>query len=464
MLIRAIAASALLAHAALAHGPAAFPPDDPHALVRIHLDSWDELEALERAGAEPMACRIALGDQLFAVGAETAAQWAAAGDAHILIPDITAHLNEQLENEPDPAPRGASFFDAYQTFETIDARLDLYAQDPRVAIVEVGLTLEGRMVRGVRITGDPGDPPKPAVLVNGGQHAREWISPASTMYLIEQLLSGDGTSPAVTTALDGVDFYVIPVVNADGYAYSWTPGNRFWRKNRRPNPDGSFGVDPNRNWSEGWGLSTGSSGFPSSAAYRGPFPFSEPCTDNLRAFIESRPEIRAHVDVHNFAQLLLGAWAYTNDPAPYPETLLPLGEAINLAIVLENGADYDFETGAGSIGFASGAMPDWTFGELGVMSWTLELRDQGQFGFTLPASEIIPTSEEAFAGILRLARQIAECPADLNIDGVINAADLAILISRWNEPRGLTDVDLSGQIDAADLARVISMWGMTCSF
>jgi hypothetical protein len=410
-----------------------------------------------------MACRVALGDQLFAAPAELAAQWAAERKAQILVPDIAAELADHLE-PAGPAPRGASFFDAYQTFDVIDARLDLYTQDPRVAIVEIGQTFEGRTVRGVRITSDPGAPAKPAVLVNGGQHAREWISPATCMFLIEQLLSGDGTDPAVTSALAGVDFIVIPVVNADGYVYSWTPGNRFWRKNRRPNVDGSFGVDPNRNWGVAWGLNSGSSGFPGSSIYRGTAPFSEPCTANLRDFILSTPEIRAHIDVHNFAQLLLGAWAHTNDDAPYPETLLPLGEAVNLAIVQENGASYDFRTGDGGIGLAAGVMPDWTFGELGVISWTLELRDQGQFGFILPASQIVPTSEEAFAGILRLARQIAECPADLDIDGVIGASDLAILISRWNEPRGLSDVDLSGQVDAADLARLIGAWGTTCSF
>ncbi len=254
----------------------------------------------------------------------------------------------------------------------------------------------------------------------------------------------------------------MPVVNADGYVYSWTPGNRLWRKNRRDNPGSSFGVDPNRNWAEGWGLSSGSSGTASSSTYRGPAPFSEPCTANLRDFINSRPEIRAHVDVHNFAQLILGAWAYTDDPAPDAATLLPYGEAIEVVMDAEHGVAYDFRTGAGGIGFASGAMPDWTFGELGIMSWTFELRDTGQFGFQLPASQLVPTAQECEAGLLRIAEQIAQCPSDVNFDGVVDATDLAIVLSRWGNQRGLSDVDLSGVVDSGDLANLLAGWGSVC--
>ena len=440
---------------AFGHGPPPMVADDV-SLLRVQVGSLEELAALEEAGAEPWACRPGVGVQLMSAPRGLADRLEADG-ATVVARDLAEMLDASLAAE-----RGGGFFDNYQTFGTIDARLDELAMNPRVELFEVGLTLEGRMVRGIRITAPGAAGPKPGVLVNGAQHAREWISPASVMWLAEALIDGYGVDADVTSALDGVDFYLVPVVNADGYAYSWTPGNRQWRKNRRPNPGGSFGVDPNRNWAEGWGLSSGSSGSQSSSTYRGPTPFSEPCTANLRDFIISRPEIRAHVDVHNFAQLVLGAWAYTNTPAPEPETLLPLGEAISDAIVAENGVFYDFRTGAGGIGLASGAMPDWTFGELGVMSWTFELRDTGNFGFLLPASQIVPTSEESAAGILRLANQIAQCPSDLNVDGVVDAGDLAIILTRWGSQRGLADTDLSGVVDAGDLASMLAAWGSSC--
>jgi hypothetical protein len=45
----------------------------------------------------------------------------------------------------------------------------------------------------------------------------------------------------------------------------------------------------------------------------------------------------------------------------------------------------------------SGSVADWGYEVLGVkFSFGVELRDQGQFGFVLPATQIIPTAEENF--------------------------------------------------------------------
>ena len=49
---------------------------------------------------------------------------------------------------------------------------------------------------------------------------------------------------------------------------------------------------------------------------------------------------------------------------------------------------------------ATGASYDWAKGVAGIKySYTLELRDRGDFGFLLPSSQIIPTGEETWAGI-----------------------------------------------------------------
>ena len=49
-------------------------------------------------------------------------------------------------------------------------------------------------------------------------------------------------------------------------------------------------------------------------------------------------------------------------------------------------------------------------------------------------------------------------PADLNGDGVVNAEDLAMLLSRWSEGAGIGDVNFDGEINAADLAELLSVW------
>ena len=97
-----------------------------------------------------------------------------------------------------------------------------------------------------------------------------------------------------------------------------------------------------------------------------------------------------------------------------------------------------------------------------VLPNTFELRDQGQFGFTLPVSQLIPAAEEAYAGFIRLGKHVAYCPQDLNVDGTVDGTDLAIMLSRWGQTRGLTDVNLSGTVDGGDLAVLLASWGQTC--
>ena len=71
--------------------------------------------------------------------------------------------------------------------------------------------------------------------------------------LRNQLIS-DADSDDVTASLrEMYNWYIHPVVNPDGYDYTWTD-NRMWRKTRRPN-EGSdcVGTDGNRNFDRGFG-------------------------------------------------------------------------------------------------------------------------------------------------------------------------------------------------------------------
>lgn len=49
------------------------------------------------------------------------------------------------------------------------------------------------------------------------------------------------------------------------------------------------------------------------------------------------------------------------------------------------------------------------------------------------------------------------CPADLNADGTVNAADLATLLGAWGEAGG--DLDGDGTTGAPDLASMLNAWG-----
>lgn len=123
-----------------------------------------------------------------------------------------------------------------------------------------------------------GKPNAPALWIDGGIHAREWISPAAVTYIIDYLVEN---SDRLET-----DYYILPVVNPDGYEYSFS-SERLWRKNRRKvSSDSCSGVDLNRNFGYRWG-GKGTSKNVCHDTYPGTGPFSEPETSAIRNFFET---------------------------------------------------------------------------------------------------------------------------------------------------------------------------------
>src|SRR3712207_5937894 len=108
------------------------------------------------------------------------------------------------------------------------------------------------------------------------------------------------------------------MVNPDGHEYSRTQ-DRLWRKNRRRNPDGSIGVDPNRNYGYMWGtlnVST-SSHVPRDDTYVGPRAFSEPEIRAVRNLV-ARELFAGVLTYHSYSQLILFPWGSTSKPIVDP--------------------------------------------------------------------------------------------------------------------------------------------------
>lgn len=50
---------------------------------------------------------------------------------------------------------------------------------------------------------------------------------------------------------------------------------------------------------------------------------------------------------------------------------------------------------------ASGGSTDWAYDTTGIQyTYALEMRDTGEYGFLLPADQILPTGEETWAGLI----------------------------------------------------------------
>ncbi|MCA9710849.1 MAG: hypothetical protein KDK70_33715, partial [Myxococcales bacterium] len=314
-----------------------------------------------------------------------------------LVPDVVAvaraeHARLSTVDAARPVPP-ERWFDDYRDLETIHAYLDELAQ-ARPDLVEastLGHSLQGRPLRVLRIhgtgtgtgtstgtgtgtgagTGSPGVSAQPParMLIDGGLHAREWISMMVATCVADRLVRGYDDDARLRRFVDEVELWVLPVANPDGYVHSWQR-DRYWRKNRR----GEHGVDLNRNFGLAWG-GEGSSDNPASQVYRGEAPFSEPESAAIRALLESR-RFDAHVDFHSYGQLLLHPWSYTRQRSPDHRRLQGLATAMVKAIAAEHGERYRLISGA-SLYPAAGTLMDWAYGIRGVASFVIELRPRG---------------------------------------------------------------------------------------
>jgi hypothetical protein len=378
-----------------------------HKVVRVDIRSDRDLRAMLRISADVWSEHIGIGPADFRVAPESLAALAASGLSYtVLVEDVQERIDAERARLAAPAA-GAGWFDDFKDLAAVEARLDeLAALRPDLAqVVQVGTSLEGRPIRGLRICNDGTYPGrrKPGMVWASTQHAREWIAPMVTMYLAETLLTRYGADPDVTRVVDRAETFIVPVVNVDGYVYSWTT-DRLWRKNRRVNAgSGCVGVDLNRNWSYQWGLNNGSSGNPCSETYRGAAPFSEPETATLSQFISAHPFVRYVHDMHSYGQWLLHPWGFTNALPPGHSFYQRLGADMAALILAVHGRTYLYGPTYTTLYPVSGSVTDWAWGAEHAYSTVIELRGPD---FIVPPSEIVPNSEEVLPAVLYLANRM----------------------------------------------------------
>jgi len=132
------------------------------------------------------------------------------------------------------------------------------------------------------------DEDEPNLFLFTGIHAREILGVELNLYSAERILVTYDTDPAVKELVDNNQIYILMTANPDGFHHMWNIDSA-WRKNRRPNEDGSFGVDMNRNYPMAWDLDfCKGSDVQSSNNYRGPSAASEPETQTIVAFHSDR--------------------------------------------------------------------------------------------------------------------------------------------------------------------------------
>lgn len=152
------------------------------------------------------------------------------------------------------APSAAQdFFADYRSYRDILTKLGSYksTSDMTITMQTMGRSHELRLLNVLRFYSTTARPSR-KLWISCGQHAREWIAPASCMHMIDTIVQTGRTNPRIATMLSRFQVFIAPLLNPDGYEYSRTK-YRYWRKNRRSNGWGRYGVDLNRNWPGKWG-------------------------------------------------------------------------------------------------------------------------------------------------------------------------------------------------------------------
>jgi hypothetical protein len=296
----------------------------------------------------------------------------------------------------------------YHTVDEADQELAAYAAaHPLLTrLVTIGTSIEGRPIRALKISDNAAmDESEPRVLVVGCHHARELMSVELPLYLMRRLLDAYGTDPVLTQLVDTREVWIVPVLNPDGHVYvenhSGGQSDGWWRKNRRANNDGSFGVDLNRNYGYEWGHDNyGSSPTPASEVYRGMWPFSEPETAAFRDFMAAQA-FSLCVSFHSYGELVLYPWGYVPADTPDHAVYKALGDSVAAMNGYLAGNNR-----SGAIYATNGDMSDWAYGETGLKpaaySFTFELNTAEQGGFGPPDNLIGPTCELNWGPLLTL--------------------------------------------------------------
>ncbi|MCP2604865.1 M14 family metallopeptidase [Candidatus Aminicenantes bacterium AH-873-B07] len=295
---------------------------------------------------------------------------------------------------------------AYHSYTELERDLfNLEQSYPEIAkIFDIGDSWENRNIYAIKISDNVEfDEDEAEVFFVGCHHAREWISVEIPYLLAHYLLLNYYQNPRIQNIVDNSEIWIVPLLNPDGLEYSITTF-RYWRKNRRDNGNGSYGVDLNRNYGYNWGYDNiGSSPNTFSQTYRGLSPFSEPETRAIKNLFEQK-NFKAAVSYHSYSQIILYPWGYTEEPSPLNDLLERLSENMANLICQVNGNTYLTGQSGKILYLTNGDATDWILGIYNIPAFTIELPpiDFISGGFFNSEEDIIPIFKENLPAALFL--------------------------------------------------------------
>jgi hypothetical protein len=464
-----------------------------YSQVRVYITSKDDIRSLAQAGlaVDHIDYRgtyfdVVLDNEEVTILRSTGRRY------EILVDDLeAAYRNRPKMSRPEtqaleaemrvlynpPSNFNYGSMGGYYTFTEVLAELDdMRALYPNLisARQSLGLSIESRDLWMVKISDNPDmDESEQEILYTGLHHAREPQSMATVIYFMWYMLENYGIDPTVTNLVDNRELYFVPVVNPDGYVYNQQTnpsGGGLWRKNRRNNGNGTYGVDLNRNYGYKWGYdNSGSSPTTSSQTYRGTAPFSEPETQVMRDFALGR-QFRMANNYHSYGNLLIFPWGFiSNYFTPDHSMYVAWGQDMTQF------NNYVDGTANQTVGYlVNGEANDWLYGEQiqkdKVFGFTTEV-GTGTDGFWPSQSRIIPLADENVYPNLVLAAGVSEVtPPVISNEQASNVTSNSALITWTTDENsnsvveyGLTTAYGSRAGDTAESATYVTSHSVSLS-
>uniref|UniRef100_A0A915L8G2 Peptidase M14 carboxypeptidase A domain-containing protein n=1 Tax=Romanomermis culicivorax TaxID=13658 RepID=A0A915L8G2_ROMCU len=349
--------------------------------------------------------------------------------------------SRRFKDESSNSPSSSFNLASYNSYDDIVKYLmAIQSEFPFISqVINIGKSHENRQLLVLKI-GRPTGNFKRSIWIDAGIHAREWITPATALYFINQLVKKYETDPKIKAYVDQLDWYIMPLVNPDGYEYtrqSVDPKVRLWRKNRSPpicrqsrwGQECCQGVDLNRNFDFHFG-EIGASTNPCEEIFSGSNAFSEPETRAIADFILPRQSafyafVTLHSEQNSKVKKRRRAVRYNKAPkkaaprgtAQYlaksvaEKAARALRTLYNTKYIVGTGADTLCKEKTNLLHPASGGSDDWAKLNAGIkFVYLIELRpeDNRWDGFILTEDQILPTARETWEGMKSVADAVVK--------------------------------------------------------
>lgn len=267
-----------------------------------------------------------------------------------------------------------------------------------------GNSYENRPLKVITITNGDIVRNKKVIFIDAGIHARDWISVSTALFIIYELVHNFGSNKHL---LENHNWVIMPVVNPDGYEFTFSsPANRMWKKTRKPY-DNCIGVDLDRNFGYMFDFSSGVSDDPCLDTFKGPHPFSEPEAEALEYAINALSnDMVFYLTLRSFGDYLLHPWSFLPMVPLNLAQLSDVGIAGANAIENHSGRKYTVGSAAFQTFSVPGASMDFAYSLTFKIACTMKLQGGGERGYDPPSSSIKPYVKESWIGIVAMAKEV----------------------------------------------------------